>query len=145
MTLFIIHGPNLNLLGLREPHVYGRETLNDINKKIRKYTRSKKIKAAFFQSNREGEIIDFLHESYRNVDGYIINPGAYTHYSYAIRDAIAAVGVPTVEVHLSDIHNREEFRKTSVISPVCIDQISGLGTESYLRAVDRLEAHLRTA
>jgi 3-dehydroquinate dehydratase-2 len=138
MRILIINGPNLNLLGEREPQVYGNITLKKLNEEIFKYTRSKNIEVRFFQSNHEGAIIDFIHENRQWANGIIINPGALTHYSYSLRDAIAAVDIPAVEVHLSDIYKREEFRKISVIKPVCIKQISGLGKNSYFEGINFL-------
>tara|TARA_B100000315_G_scaffold260900_1_gene327040 strand:+ start:8252 stop:8680 length:429 start_codon:yes stop_codon:yes gene_type:complete len=135
MNILIINGPNLNLLGTREPEIYGRETLKEINDWLTVQPEAQKHELKFFQSNHEGEIIDKLHEERNWADGILINPGAFTHYSYAIRDAIESVGVPVVEVHLSDIHNREDFRKVSVIEPVCVKQISGLGKKSYLNGL----------
>ncbi|NQT25067.1 type II 3-dehydroquinate dehydratase [candidate division KSB1 bacterium] len=140
--ILIVHGPNLNLLGEREPEVYGTMTLDDLNREILLYAYSKEVDALFFQSNHEGEIIDFLHDKRNTANGLVINPGAFTHYSIAIRDAIAGINIPAVEVHLSDIHKRESFRKTSVIKDICIDQISGLGKESYLRGLDVLLANM---
>ncbi|MBN2029892.1 type II 3-dehydroquinate dehydratase [bacterium] len=137
-NVLVIHGPNLNLLGTREPEVYGKMTLNELNDEIKQYAQKKNVKVWFFQSNHEGVLIDFIHDNRTWADGIVINPGALTHYSYALRDAIAGVGIPTVEVHLSDIHKREDFRKISVIQPVCIKQISGLGKESYLKGIDVL-------
>lgn len=138
IKLIVIHGPNLNLLGTREPDVYGKMTLPELNKKIQDFAIKHNIDVQTFQSNHEGSIIDFIHDHRETVDGIMINPGAYTHYSYAIRDAISSVGLPTVEVHLSDIHKREEFRKISVIAPVCIQQISGLGGDSYIKGMEVL-------
>ncbi len=131
----ILHGPNLNLLGEREPEVYGRMTLPQLNNRLQKAVQKWDVTLRIFQSNCEGELIDFLHRNRKWADGFVINPGAYTHYSYAIRDAVSGISRPTVEVHLSDIQSREEFRKVSVIAPVCIRQISGLGWESYLEGV----------
>ena len=145
MKILIINGPNLNLLGKREPHIYGTKTLGDINEELKKFGEDKGIKLDFFQSNHEGEIIDKIHQADGNYGGIIINPGAFTHYSYAIRDAVAAAGIPTVEVHLSNIHSREDFRKESVIAPVCLGQISGLGAVSYLAALYALVRKLRGA
>lgn len=136
--LLVIHGPNLNLLGEREPEVYGKLTLRELNAKIRKFCRAKAIQARLFQSNGEGEIIDFIHRNRKWAHGMVINPGAYTHYSYAIRDAISSVKLPAVEVHLSDIHKREKFRRISVIQPVCVGQVCGLGWRSYTEAIERL-------
>lgn len=137
-NILVINGPNLNLLGVREPEVYGKMTLDELNTEIEQYAQKKNIDVRFFQSNHEGVLIDFIHDNRTWAHGIVINPGALTHYSYALRDAIAGVGIPTVEVHLSDIHKREDFRKISVIQPVCIKQISGLGKESYFRGIDVL-------
>lgn len=135
----IINGPNINLTGLREPSVYGSETLNDINKLIAARGEKAGIECSFFQSNSEGELIDEIHKVLlENFDGCIINAGAYTHYSYAVRDAIAATGKPFIEVHMSNIHAREEFRRTSVIAPVCVGQIAGFGKMSYILALGAL-------
>ena len=138
MNILVINGPNLNLLGKREPEIYGNETLSDIENMIRDRAAKMGIDVLFFQSNHEGAIIDRIHEGMGEADGIIINPGAYTHYSYAIRDAISAVQVPAVEVHLSDIHSREGFRHVSVISDVCVQQIAGFGSKGYLMALERL-------
>lgn len=145
MNILIINGPNLNLLGMREPEIYGSETLDDIQRWLCEQPGSNDVELRFFQSNHAGAIIDTLHESMDWADGIIINPGAFTHYSYAIRDAITAVNIPTVEVHLSDIHNREDFRKISVIKSVCIKQIYGLGKTGYLEGIKLLKReHLST-
>ena len=142
MTILIINGPNLNLLGTREPEVYGSFTLKDIEKGLRKSFA--KVRFVFFQSNHEGAIIDKIQSTLKtNVDAIVINPAAFTHYSYAIRDAVAAVKVPVVEVHISNIHLREDFRKVSVIAPVCKAQISGFGIESYRIAVETLLNHAK--
>ncbi len=141
MRIAVVNGPNLNLLGEREPEVYGRTTLAELEATIAAYAHERGIETTFFQSNGEGAIIDELHRLRRWADGIVINPGAYTHYSYAIRDALAAIAVPTVEVHLSDIMAREPFRRVSVTAEVCIAQISGLGLNSYLRAIDALCEH----
>ena len=138
MKIIVINGPNLNLLGEREPEIYGTLTLEELNEKIREYAQGNNIELNFFQSNHEGEIIDLLHEYRDECDGYILNPGALTHYSYAIRDAIASISPPVVEVHLSDISSREDFRKISVIEPVAAKQFSGSGISSYLKAIDFL-------
>lgn len=142
IKIAVIHGPNLNLLGEREPELYGKITLREINNTILKFTKPKSIKVKIFQSNHEGEIINFIHRSRKKFNGILINPGAYTHYSYSIRDAISAVSLPAVEVHLTDIRNREDFRSISVISPVCIDQICGLGVDSYLKGIKKIEEYL---
>lgn len=133
--VLIINGPNLNLLGIREKGVYGTGTLEEIAKKCISEAQKLDMEIDFVQSNHEGEIIDKIHASRGYYDVLIINPGAYTHYSIAIRDAIKAVEVPAIEVHLSNIHAREEFRSKSVIAPVCAGQISGFGGNSYLAAL----------
>ena len=143
MNILIINGPNLNLLGKREPEIYGYETLEDINKMIDMEASKSDVNIDFFQSNHEGAIIDRIHEAMGVIDAIIINPGAYTHYSYAIRDAISSVNIPTIEVHLSDIHSREEFRKVSVIKDVCVKQISGLGPKGYINALNDLAESLK--
>ena len=136
----IIHGPNLNFTGVREKSVYGEEYIDDINAKILEKAAKMDIDLEIFQSNIEGEIINYIQSCYyEGVDGIIINPGAFTHYSYAIRDAIASVGLPVVEVHLSNVYAREEFRKTSVCAPVCSGQISGFGAYSYILALYAIE------
>ena len=136
MNVLIINGPNLNLLGDRKPEVYGSRTLNEINQYIRKYFKNTKID--FMQSNHEGEIIDAIQQAIQKYDGIVINAGAFTHYSYAIRDAIEAISIPVIEVHLSNIAGREEFRKSSVIAPVCRGSISGFGRYSYVLAIRAL-------
>ena len=136
--ILVLNGPNLNLTGLREPTHYGSATLDEINSALSEAASSLGIETVFFQSNHEGDIIDYIHSAVDNFDGIILNAGAYTHYSYAIRDAIAAVKVPTVEVHMSNVHAREEFRHTSVIAPVCIGSIAGFGSFSYHLALAAL-------
>ena len=131
----ILHGPNLNLLGIREPDVYGLMTLKDLNDLIQDDANKLGVKVKFIQSNSEGALMDALHDANVWAKGIVFNPGAYTHYSYALRDAVAGISVPTVEVHLSDIQNREDFRKISVVAPACIKQISGLGPDSYLEGL----------
>ncbi len=130
--ILVINGPNLNLLGVREKNVYGTETLESIEKAIELEAQKLKVQVECRQSNHEGVLIDWIHECRGKYDALVINPGAYTHYSIAIRDAIKAVEIPTVEVHLSNIHFREEFRSKSVIAPVCQGQISGFGGYSYI-------------
>ncbi|MBI3551316.1 MAG: type II 3-dehydroquinate dehydratase [Elusimicrobia bacterium] len=138
VNILVLHGPNLNLLGEREPEVYGRATLDDLNALIRNHGKKAKATLRIFQSNHEGVLIELIHKHRRWAQGLVFNPGAYSHYSYALRDAVSAAQIPTVEVHLSDIQKREEFRKVSVIAPVCLAQISGKGANSYLEAMDRL-------
>ena len=139
MNILFINGPNLNLLGKREPEIYGNESLDQLIAWVTKQINTKENDIHWFQSNSEGKIIDKLHWALDNkMDGIIINPGAYTHYSIAIRDAISSIKIPTVEVHLSDIENREDFRRISVIKDVCISQITGLGKDGYLRALSLL-------
>ena len=140
--VLVIHGPNLNLTGLREPGVYGTVSLADINEEILQTAKEMGLECEVFQSNHEGAIIDKLHPTLEGTDGIILNAGAYTHYSYAIRDALASVKKPCVEVHLSNIHAREEFRKTSVIAPVCVGQICGFGKDSYLLALAALKTRI---
>lgn len=144
MKFYVIHGPNLNFLGIREPEIYGGDTLDSINEKINKYAKENNHEVVIFQSNHEGKIIDKIQEAHHEeVDGIIINPGAFTHYSYAIHDAIKGVMPPAVEVHLSNIHTREEFRKTSVTAPACIGQIAGFGAESYILGINALTRRIK--
>lgn len=138
MKLFIINGPNLDMLGKREPEIYGSDTLESINAELTEYCKKIGVEPVFYQSNSEGALIDFIHSARGNADGIVINAGAYTHYSIAIRDAIAAVELPCVEVHLSNVHKREEFRHKSVISAVCVGVICGFGKRVYKLAVDAL-------
>jgi 3-dehydroquinate dehydratase II len=136
--ILVINGPNLNMLGIREPSIYGSKTLLDINLEVAKAAEQKNVEVDFFQSNIEGEIINCIHEAYGVYQGIVINPGAYSHYSIAIRDAIEAVNLPVIEVHISNIYKREQFRRHSVISEVCIGQISGLGYLGYIYALEAL-------
>lgn len=137
-NILIINGPNLNMLGIREPGIYGSETLETLCKKIENKAKELNTAVEFYQSNIEGEIINKIHSAMGEFDGIVINPGAFTHYSYAIRDAIASVNVPAIEVHISNVHKREEFRHKSVTAPVCVGQICGLGTNGYLYALEEL-------
>ncbi len=139
MKLLIVNGPNLNLIGRREVNVYGKESLDQIINWISNNIKNSQTELIWFQSNSEGEIIDKLHWAVDNqIEGIVINPGAYTHYSYAIRDAISSIEIPTVEVHLSNIDQRESFRKISVIKQVCKKQIKGKGKKGYLDAINLL-------
>jgi len=138
VNVLVLHGPNLNLLGEREPGVYGSATLAELNAMLEARAAELGVTLKVFQSNHEGALIDRIHEERHWANALLINPGAYTHYSYAIRDAIAAVRLRAIEVHLSDIHNREPFRRISVIADVCEAQVSGKGTGSYLEALEHL-------
>ena len=136
MKLLILNGPNLNRIGKREPEIYGHETLEDVEKKLTMIAEKQSMNLDFFQSNTEGILIDRIHEAADDgTDGIIFNPGAFTHYSIALRDAIASIDVPVIEVHISNIHTRESFRQTSVIAPVCIGQLTGFGTDGYTLAL----------
>ena len=133
--ILVVNGPNLNLLGKREPEVYGTETLDELNGKLADMAKELGVEVSFFQSNSESEIIDYLHKEGFDADGLIINPGALTHYSYALRDAIAAVEIEAVEVHMSNIYAREEFRRKSVMAPVCTGHLVGFGFYGYAMAL----------
>lgn len=135
IKICVIHGPNLNLLGIREPDVYGQDTFDEMNRKIKDHAKEIGVESRIFQFNSEGEIIDCIHESLQWADSIVINPGAYTHYSYAIRDALAAVRLPTIEVHLTNVHQRDEWRRKSVVSEVTSGQIVGFGTNGYRLAL----------
>lgn len=131
MKILVLNGPNLNLLGTREPDKYGTQTLADIENFVKDEASKLNVEVTFYQSNIEGELVNKIQEAKGNFDGIVMNPAAYTHTSVAIRDAILAVNIPTVEIHLSNIHTREEFRKTSLTAPACIGQITGFGANSY--------------
>jgi 3-dehydroquinate dehydratase-2 len=146
MKISVVNGPNINFTGIRERGVYGTETWADIEETIKETAAVHGgIDVTFFQSNHEGEIIDHLQDCYyEGVDGIVINPGAYTHYSYAIRDAISSINLPVVEIHMSNIHKREEFRHTSVTAPVCVGQICGLGSYGYSLALLAVKEYIET-
>lgn len=133
-----MNGPNLNMLGVRDPAIYGSDTLASIEQMVVDYGRDRGVEVECFQSNHEGALIDKLHEAHGKFDGIVYNPGAHTHYSYALHDAVECIDVPVVEIHISDISKREEFRRTSVIAPACIAQVKGMGKDGYLRALDIL-------
>ncbi len=139
MKILVINGPNLNLLGEREPTIYGDESLKAINDELYAVAQNLGHELSFFQSNSEGSIIDSIHAARLGYDGIVLNAGAYTHYSYAIHDAIAAIKIPVIEVHLSNISSRDEFRKKSVIAPACAGSIAGFGKYSYMLAIQALD------
>ena len=143
--ILVLHGPNLNLLGTREPEIYGYTTLDDINPMIAARAAEAGNETAFYQSNHEGDLVDAIQQANHKFDFIIFNAAAFTHYSIAIRDAIAAIDVPVIEVHISNIHQREEFRHTSVLAPVAMGQICGLGVESYLAALEAIIYKLNRA
>lgn len=138
--ILLMNGPNLNMLGVREPDIYGRDTLETIENMVVEYGQARGVQVECFQSNHEGELIDKLHEAHEDFDGVIYNPGAHTHYSYALRDAVASIDTPVVEVHISDVDAREPFRAISVFDGVVVAKISGRGKEGYLDALDVLLA-----
>jgi len=144
MKITVIHGSNLNMVGIRQPEIYGTATFSDITAQIDRLAEDLQITLAQFQSNHEGEIVDLIQACHTDgTTGIVINPGAYTHYSFAVADAISAVDIPAVEVHLSNVHAREEFRRKSVVAPYCIGQISGFGAESYIMAIKFLVNYRR--
>ena len=143
MKILVINGPNLNLLGIREPGLYGRETYADLLEKIRKHAEKTGTEVSFFQSNHEGDLVDAIQSAYGEQDGIVINPGAYTHTSVALLDALKAVAVPAVEVHISDPDTREDFRKISYLRTTCVKTIKGHGFDGYLEAMDFLAGGCR--
>lgn len=138
MKILVINGPNLNMLGIREPDHYGRETYADLVAKIQRYCEKRGVEVALFQSNHEGDLVDAIQGAYGDADGIVINPGAYTHTSIAILDAVKAVSLPTVEVHISKVEEREDFRQISYVRQACVRTITGHGTDGYLEAIDFL-------
>ena len=140
--ILLINGPNLNLLGVREPEVYGSETLQDIVDAVRSYASDRGVELTDFQSNSEGALVTAIQEARTEVDGIVLNPGAYTHYSIAMRDAIAGISLPVIETHLSNVHAREAFRRESVLAPVCLGVVAGFGRNSYFVALDAMLRHL---
>lgn len=143
MKILVINGPNINMLGIREKNIYGDKTYNDLISLIENHARGKDIKIECFQSNSEGDIVTKIQKAYGNTDGIVINPAAYTHTSVAILDAVKAVQIPTVEVHISDPDTREDFRKISFIRAACVKTIKGLGFAGYLKAIDYLEENYK--
>lgn len=140
--VLVLNGPNLNLLGTREPEVYGADTLDDVLERLRRHVEGQDVELRAVQSNVEGELVDALHEARTWADGVVFNPGAFTHYSIALRDAISGTGLAVVETHLSNVHAREEFRHRSVLAAVCLGVVAGFGADSYLVALDGLLRHL---
>ena len=138
MKILIINGPNINMLGIREPKIYGKETYENLLTSVTEYAQKKNIELETFQSNHEGALVDAIQEAYGRVDGIVINPGAYTHTSIALLDALKAVGIPTVEVHISKVEERESFRQISYIRTACIATVTGKGIAGYLEAIDIL-------
>ena len=144
MKLLVINGPNLNFLGIREPGIYGKDTYTTLVERLEQKAKAEGIELECFQSNSEGAIIDRIQQAYfEDVDGIVINPGAYAHYSIAIRDALASVEIPKIEVHISNVYQREEFRHKSVITPVCTGEILGLGLQGYFLAIDAMKEYVK--
>ena len=138
MKLLVLNGPNLNMLGVREPEIYGKETYDDLCRMVKEHAEKRGVEVSLYQSNHEGDLIDRIQMAYGEIDGIVFNPGGYTHTSVALPDAVKAVGIPTVEVHISDVANREDFRKVSYIRAACIATVAGRGLKGYLEAMDLL-------
>ena len=143
MKILVINGPNLNMLGIREPEHYGKETYADLCEKIQKHCKSKNVEVKIYQSNHEGDLVDEIQRAYDDADGIVINPGAYTHTSIAILDAVKSVAVPTVEVHISKVEEREDFRQISYVRLACVKTITGHGTDGYIEAIDFLTGEVK--
>ena len=144
MKILVLNGPNINMLGIREPKIYGKETYANLLAKIQNYANERQIELKMLQSNHEGVLVDEIQAAYKKFDGIVINPAAYTHTSIALLDALKAVGLPTVEVHISDVSKREDFRQISYVREACIATISGHGTDGYLEAIDLLIEHKKS-
>ena len=138
MKLLVLNGPNLNMLGIREPDIYGKETYDDLCRMVKEHAEKRGVEVSLYQSNHEGDLIDRIQMAYGEIDGIVFNPGGYTHTSVALADAVKAVGIPTVEVHISDVANREDFRQVSYIRAACIATVAGHGLKGYLEAMDLL-------
>ncbi len=138
MKILVLNGPNLNMLGIREPEIYGKSTYDDLCDLIKSYAREKRIAVEIFQSNHEGELVDEIQDAYSEYDGIVINPAAYTHTSIALLDALKSVGIPAVEVHISDVSKREDYRQISFVREYCFETVMGLGFQGYLKAIDLL-------
>ncbi|HBL40164.1 MAG TPA: type II 3-dehydroquinate dehydratase [Ruminococcaceae bacterium] len=143
MKLLVLNGPNINFLGIREPEIYGRESYADLLKQMENYAEEHNIEIECYQSNHEGDLVDKIQQAYGNTDGIVFNPAAYTHTSIAIADAVKAVGIPTVEVHLTDTQTREDFRRVSYVRPACVATVQGLGINGYTKALDILKSLLK--
>ena len=138
MKILVINGPNLNMLGIREPQIYGKKNYKDLCALVKNYAKEKGVRVSFYQSNHEGDLVTAIQKAYNKFDGIVINPGAYTHTSVALLDAVKSVGLPTVEVHISDVSLREDFRQTSYIRAACVATVSGKGFDGYNEAIDIL-------
>lgn len=143
MKICVINGPNINFLGIREPDIYGRETYKSLLEKIKNHCNKNGIDVEFFQSNHEGAMVDKVQDCYGKIDGIVMNPAAYTHTSVALLDAVKAVGIPTVEIHISDVSKREDFRQISYVRAACVKTIAGHGTDGYLEAIDFLKEYVK--